>query len=282
LEWDNQIHSLAAALKSCWAFNAVSPTNLKEISISSGNLNWLFNNEKAKATGILNGIDNEVWNPKTDKFLDFNLKTSWTSFKQKNKKALLAESKLSTTPPLFSFIGRFAYQKGGDILCTAIRQLLNEGKKASFLILGTGSRELENAVIKLQQDFPKNVLAYIMYNEELAHQIYAGSDFLLMPSRFEPCGLNQMFAMRYATLPVVHSIGGLIDTVTDIDDDGTGIRFDKPEPDFLAKAIERGIELYKNKKELNNLRMVAGKKDFSWTRSVKEYKKEYLKLLNKK
>lgn len=279
LEWDNQIHSLAAALKSCWGFNAVSPTYLEEIAVSSGNLNWLFHNEKEKGTGIINGIDNEVWNPKSDKFLAAHYKTSWTSFKQKNKKALLAESELSTTLPLFSFIGRFAYQKGGDILCDAIRKLLKEGKKANFLILGTGSKELENAVTKLQQDFPKNVLAHVMYNEELAHQIYAGSDFLLMPSRFEPCGLNQMFAMRYATLPVVHSTGGLIDTVTDIDDDGTGIRFDKPTPDFLAKAIERGIDLYKNKKKLKNLRAAAAGIDFSWTRSVLEYKKQYLKLI---
>ena len=88
LEWDNQIHSLAAALKSCWGFNAVSPTYLKEIAVSSGNLNWLFQNEKEKSTGIINGIDNEVWNPKTDAFLAFNLKKSWSSFKQKNKKAL--------------------------------------------------------------------------------------------------------------------------------------------------------------------------------------------------
>lgn len=279
LDWDSQIHSLATAIKCCWGFNTVSPTYLKEISHSMGNLSWLFNNEKAKSTGILNGIDNELWNPKADKYLKIELKKSWDSFKNNNKKKVLENSKLSPQLPLFGFIGRFAHQKGADILCGAIQGILHKTKNANFIILGTGDRALEEAVQQLEYNFPENVLSFIMYNEELAHQIYAASDFLLMPSRFEPCGLNQMFAMRFGTLPIVHSTGGLVDTVIDMDDEGTGIRFDEPKVSALENAMVRGLHLYDDKKRFKNIRLVAANKDFSWKRSLLAYKNEYLKLL---
>lgn len=280
LDWDGTIHSLSAALKSSWGFNTVSPNYLNEIAVSSGSLNWLFHNEKAKSKGILNGIDNELWDPKTDELLDIPLKKSWDTFKKKNKEALLNQSALSPKRPLFGFIGRFATQKGADILCWAIRTILHQTRDANFVILGTGAKDLEQEVWNLSQEFPENVLPYITYNEALAHKIYASCDFLLMPSRFEPCGLNQMFAMRYGTLPIVHATGGLVDTVTDIEEGGTGIQFNTPEVLPLVKAIQRGVDLHKDEKQLKAIRQKATEQDFSWTRSVLEYKEAYLKLLN--
>ncbi|NNE25510.1 MAG: glycogen synthase, partial [Saprospiraceae bacterium] len=245
LDWDHHIHSFATAIKCCWGYSTVSPSYLKEIAHNSGNLNWLYDHTKDKARGILNGIDTAFWNPKKDSFLDQVLKRSWKVFKTKNKEALCLRYGLDKQAPLFSFIGRLAYQKGADILTEAISNVLAQNTNATFIVLGSGSHELETAFRELEYNFGGRVKALIMYNEEVAHTIYAGSDYLLMPSRFEPCGLNQMFAMRYGTIPVVHSTGGLVDTVTDVAQGGCGIRFDEADFVHLRDAILRAVDFYK-------------------------------------
>lgn len=280
LDWDNHIHSFATGIKNCWAYNAVSPSYLKEIGLNSGNLNWLFDNTSSKAYGILNGIDTNTWDPKSDSFIDHHLKRSWSVFKRKNKEALCKTYKLSKAGPLFSFIGRLAGQKGADILSDTIKIILNENSDCSFIVLGSGDKRLENQLINLEKEFPGKVKALIMYNEAVAHKIYAGSDFLLMPSRFEPCGLNQMFSMRYGTIPIVRSTGGLIDSVEDIQKKGTGIRFNEANTVDLKHAIFRGIELYNDSDTFNEVIKRATVQDFSWENSIKEYKRAYLKLLN--
>ena len=148
------------------------------------------------------------------------LKRSPGVFKSSNKKCLAADHCFRHSKCLVSFIGRFAYEKGADLLPGAIRRYLKGDNSMQFFILGSGDRSIEEAVLQLQKDFPDNVVSVIAYNEALAHRIYAASDFILMPSRFEPCGLNQMYAMRYGTVPVVRHTGGLIDTVPDIGNDG--------------------------------------------------------------
>ena len=282
LDWDHHIHSFATGIKCCWGYSTVSPSYLDEIAHNSGNLNWLYDHTKEKSRGILNGIDTAFWNPKTDPFLDQVLKRSWKVFKSKNKEALCKRYGLNKSSPLFSFIGRLAYQKGADIITESISNILAQDKDACFVVLGSGSHELESAFRNLENSFPGKVKALIMYNEEVAHTIYAGSDFLLMPSRFEPCGLNQMFAMRYGTIPVVHSTGGLIDTVTDIDQGGFGIRFNAADFVHLRDAILRGISFYEDADRFVKTREEATKVDFSWNNSIRIYKEEYQKIINKK
>ncbi len=280
LDWDDHIHSFATGIKNCWAYSTVSPSYLKEISTNSGNLNWLFSNTKDKSRGILNGIDNETWNPATDPLIGHHLKRSWSVFKSKNKAAFCKEYKIDIKAPIFSFIGRFAYQKGADILAQTIESILSETKNINFVILGNGDKNLENQFQKLKGKYTSNVHAFIMYDETLSHKIYAASDFLIMPSRFEPCGLNQMFAYRYATIPIVRSTGGLIDTVDDIDNGGCGIRFENPNVIDLKTAITRALTLYSDPEETEKIRLKSKELDFSWLASIKLYKEEYLKLLN--
>lgn len=280
LDWDHHIHSFASAVRCCWGYNAVSPSYLEEISRNSGNLNWLFENTSDKAAGILNGIDIKAWNPANDPMLDFHLKKSWKAFKKKNKDQLCNIYGLKKSWPLFSFIGRFAYQKGADLLAEAIEMVLAGGKKSSFIILGSGSRELEQRIQELESAFPDNVKALIMYNEAVARKIYAGSDFLLMPSRFEPCGLNQMFAYRYGTIPVVRSTGGLIDSVVDIDKGGAGIRFENTNAIDLRDAVYRACSLFEETKKFEQVRSDAVEENYSWERSLHLYKDEYKKILD--
>ena len=279
LDWDHHIHSFASAIRCCWGYNAVSPSYLEEISSNSGNLNWLFEHTREKASGILNGIDVRSWDPATDPMLDFHLKRSWKVFKKKNKDQLCIKYNLKKSWPLFSFIGRFAYQKGADLLAEAIEMILSSHKKTSFVILGSGSHELENKIQTLESRYSMNVKALIMYNEALARKIYAASDFLVMPSRFEPCGLNQMFAYRYGSIPVVRATGGLIDSVTDVDQGGAGICFDAPNAIELRDAIFRAASLYKEMDKFEVVRTRTIKEDFSWERSLHLYKNEYNKIL---
>jgi starch synthase len=188
---------------------------------------------------------------------------------------------LDKSLPLYCFIGRLAHQKGADILIQAIEILLHGRKaRANFIILGSGELALESALNAVALAHSENVRSLIKYDEKLSHQLYAGSDFLIMPSRFEPCGLNQMFAMRYGTIPIVRATGGLIDSVRDISQDGTGICFDSVLPKVLAKAINRGIAVFRSQKEFKQIRQKAGRQNFSWKRSMKRYAEEYYKLIN--
>ncbi|MBT8189488.1 MAG: glycogen synthase [Saprospiraceae bacterium] len=280
LDWDNHIHSFASAVRCCWGYNTVSPSYLEEISHNSGNLNWLFDNTKDKATGILNGIDINAWDPSNDPMIDFQLKRSWKAFKKKNKDRMCEEFGFKKSWPLFSFIGRFAYQKGADILAESIEMLVGNGENLSFIVLGSGSHELENKISGLESKYPENVKALIMYNEAIAHKIYAASDFIVMPSRFEPCGLNQMFAYRYGAIPLVRSTGGLIDSVTDINQGGAGIRFENANAVDLKESVLRAQALYKTSQKFDEVRANAVKQNFSWERSLHLYKNEYKKILD--
>lgn len=276
LDWDGHIHSLACAVKCAKMVNTVSPSYMEEIKEMDNSLAALFRAESYKCIGIINGIDNDSWDTKTDPLLKFNRKSSWQEFKDNNKRAFASEYGLNPDVPWLSFIGRFSEQKGVDTIPGAISEILGQ-QEAAFIVLGNGSRDIENAVTALET--PGKVKSLIMYNEAVAHQIYAASDFIMMPSRFEPCGLNQMFAMRYGAVPIVRATGGLIDTVTESEENGTGFLFDDCTSEDLAAAIKRGLNVYADEKSFSKLRNRCVRQNFSWEKSAEKYVLEYKKLL---
>ncbi|MBT8233683.1 MAG: glycogen synthase [Saprospiraceae bacterium] len=282
LDWDNMIDPLACGIKCCWQMTTVSPSYMIELLESDGDLKPLFQQEKGKARGLINGIDNDYWNPAMDTMIDANLKKSTRKFKLENKKFLCKKFNLNNKWPIFSFIGRLAFEKGADLIPDTLRKLLKKNQQISIIILGTGMASLEKELAILGKQHTKKLSINIMYDEALAHQIYAGSDFLLMPSRVEPCGLNQMYALRYGTIPIVRSTGGLKDTVRDIKyKNGNGIRFELAESNYFVKAIQRGIRLYENQEKFNQVISNAFNADFSWNASADNYLELYYELVNK-
>ncbi len=282
LDWDGRLNALAAGLKCAWQISTVSPSYLKELQKESHGLEWLFMNERQKSRGILNGIDTDVWDPQADSYLDHHYSAkSFADGKAENKRQLCEGFGLNEERPLISYIGRLAYEKGADLLPDLFGRFLRNGSDVSFVVLGTGDPELHKKFMGMSSRHVGFFDATLDYNEELAHRIYAGSDFLIMPSRVEPCGLNQMYAMRYGTVPIVRSTGGLKDTVVDMGKKkGTGIRFDGFTLQEAAEAIERALKLYGDKEKLESVRKRIMKLDFSWNASAKEYIKMYNHLLN--
>jgi starch synthase len=283
LEWDKCINSLAVAIKCAWAVTTVSPNYLNEINYSANGLESLFNSVGYKSKGILNGIDTEVWDPSTDKMLDKNYSVeNFEEGKQQNKDKLCTLFKLDPTKPLFSFIGRLLEEKGGDLLPEASAKALAENhEEINILILGSGNPEIENQLNGLLLEYKGNYNTFIGYNEELAHLIYAGADFLLMPSRVEPCGLNQMYSLRYGTIPIVRRTGGLKDTVIDFGDNGNGICHDQSSVRDICYSIQRAINLFQDKEHLNAIRKIGMNTDHSWEKACQEYIEVYKLIINK-
>ncbi|UQD56896.1 glycogen synthase [Flavobacterium sp. K5-23] len=283
LEWDNCINSLAVGIKCAWAVTTVSPNYLNEINYSANGLESLFNSVRYKSRGILNGIDIEVWNPKTDEMLAKNYSIKdLVKGKQANKEKLCSQFNLDPSKPLFSFIGRLFDEKGGDLLPKASEIALTDNKEAiNILILGSGNPNIEKELTHLQSVYNGNFNVFIGYNEELAHLIYAGADFILMPSRVEPCGLNQMYSLRYGTIPIVRRTGGLKDTVIDFGDDGNGICHDQASVEDICYSIQRAVNLYKDKTHLNKIRKIGMSTDHSWERVCQEYLDVYNLIINK-
>ena len=282
LEWDNRINSLATAIKCAWAVTTVSPNYLNEINNFAYGLESLFNFVRHKSKGILNGIDMEVWSPAKDKMLERNYSIKdFAKGKQENKEKLCSQFDLDPTKPLFSFIGRLLEEKGADLLPHAAALALSENfKEINILILGSGNTEIENQLSHLLASFKGNYNVFIGYSEKLAHQIYAGSDFLLMPSRVEPCGLNQMYSFRYGTIPIVRRTGGLKDTIIDYEDNGNGICHEQASIADVCYSIQRGVKLYKNKKSLNKIRKIGMNIDHSWESVCQEYIEMYHLIIN--
>ncbi len=272
LDWDNQINPLACGVKCCWKLTTVSPGYMDELRYDSNGLESLFNQEKDKSVGVINGIDTGVWNPATDTRLDTVYKKSIATFKQANKKALAEEFDFDIRLPLVTFIGRLAYEKGAQILPDLFCRYLDKQQDVTFLVLGTGDKNTEKLLTNVQKMYPQNIQVRIGYDESLAHQLYAGSDFLLMPSKVEPCGLNQMYAMRYGTIPIVNNVGGLRDTVIDLQKkDGYGICFQKATVFSAMDAVQRAAGIYQDSKEMKRLQKKVFELDFSWNASAQQY-----------
>jgi starch synthase len=272
LDWGGSINPLASGIKCAWRVTTVSPSYMKELINDANGLESLLKHEQAKCIGILNGIDKEVWNPETDPYLVRNYKISSVQSGQKaNKKWLCDTYNLDFEKPLFAFIGRLVGEKGADLLPEVFRSALKL-ENISILLLGSGSEKVEKELNELKKEFEGSYNAGIGYNERLSHIMYAGADFLLMPSRVEPCGLNQMYALRYGTIPIVRSIGGLKDTIIDIDEEnGFGICHKEVSISEITDAIQRGIELYNNQPKYKHVRKQIMSIDHSWNASAKEY-----------
>ena len=273
LDWKGSINPLASAIKCAWRVTTVSPSYLDEISYKANGLEDLLAQERGKCVGILNGIDNDVWNPKTDPMLDknFDIKTVEAG-KKANKEALCRVFNLDPQKPLFTFIGRLVGEKGADLLPEIFyNALIQSNGEINVLLLGSGDPQVEGRLAQLTSVFPGSYNAYIGYNEVLSHQVYAGGDFLLMPSRVEPCGLNQMYALRYGTIPVVRRIGGLKDTVIDIGDGGFGICHDQTSVWDVGDAIGRACELYLDTKRVKEIRKFSMQIDHSWDKAAQQY-----------
>ena len=283
LNWDTCINSLATSIKCSKKFTTVSPSYLEELSQKSSGLERLFKEQKQKGLGIINGIDTEVWDPEQDHLIykNYSIETLIEG-KEQNKKQLCESFGLEPQKPLFIFIGRLVTEKGADLLAETINTSLESFKdQLNILVLGSGNPITEKELSKIKSKHSKHYGLHIGYNEELAHQMYAGADFLLMPSRVEPCGLNQLYALRYGTIPIVHKTGGLKDTVIDIENKkGYGLSFETLSIENIIHSIERAISLYANREMLVKTRKKMMGLNFSWDKSSKEYIKLYENLLS--
>ncbi|MCC5914990.1 MAG: glycogen synthase [Balneolaceae bacterium] len=277
LDWDGALNSLAAGIKSAWRVTTVSEGYMEELLDHCHGLEFLLRHEKEKTAGILNGIDSDVWDPATDSMLEKNYKASTLkSGKKANKKALCKQFDLDEKKPLFAFIGRLVREKAADMLPNLIRECNEKGVEACFLVLGTGDPALHDLFSKLKSSHVGYFDARLEYNEKLAHLIYAGSDFLLMPSRVEPCGLNQLYSMRYGTIPLVRKTGGLADTVKDISEkDGYGLVFGPFDQSAAFEALKRGVELFSEKQFFDKTRRYIMELDFSWQSAAGKYVELY-------
>jgi starch synthase len=279
LDWDKLINPLASAIKCAWKVTTVSTSYLKELRYDANGVQNLIQYEAGKSVGILNGIDADVWDPSKDTMIAKNYDDHLVKEgKRKNKKELCGMFGLDPEKPLITFIGRLVGEKAADILPDAIRSsIYHHHGAANFLVLGSGEPEVENRLEEVKHQFSGYVSTYIGYNETLSHLMYAGADFLLMPSRVEPCGLNQMYALRYGTVPMVRSTGGLKDTVRDFGEwQGYGIRFNHATVGDVTYSIGRAIDLYTNKRDLYTwMRSYMMHIDHSWDASAGEYIKVY-------
>ena len=279
MDWNGMINPLAAALKCSWKVTTVSYSYLEELRHTAAGLENLFEYEKGKCVGILNGIDTDVWNPATDAYLLHHYDSNNVQEgKRKNKEELCRQFGLDPERPLCCFIGRLVGEKAADLLPAAIGDIVfhNQGK-ISFLVLGSGEPDTEARLEQLKDPLRGSYNVYLGYQEALSHLLYAGADFLLMPSRVEPCGLNQLYALRYGTMPLVRNVGGLRDTVTDIGDPGGfGIRFNEASVWDISTSVRRAIDLYyHNKDHFNYLQATMMSIDHSWNKAAGLYLELY-------
>ncbi len=270
------------------AITTVSPTYAKEICTPAygyGMENVLAA-RSYKLSGILNGIDMDTWNPESDPYLSthYSIKEI-NSGKQANKEALLKEfgakiTKKLLAAPLLGMVSRLVEQKGVDLVLNIIPYLLQK-TSANFIIAGSGNAHYEAHLHQLAADNPQRVFVYTGYSESRAHLLEAGSDIFLMPSRYEPCGLNQMYSLRYGTLPIVNLTGGLADTVIDAtakniaNDTATGFVFQDGLLTGLEEAILRALSIYAKPEQWQQLQQTAMQQDFSWDQSARKYLQLY-------
>lgn len=277
LEYYDRVNLLKGGIVFSSAVTTVSPTYAKEITTAEHGhgLDGVLRKYRNKLYGILNGIDYEVWNPETDRHIYANYCVYTAAKKRENKTRFLQETGLyGEDRPLFIFIGRLAQQKGVDLIASAVEEFAR--RDANFAILGSGDRSYNEFFASIQGRYP-NIYVKIGYDEPLSRKMYASADFLLMPSLFEPCGLNQMIAMRYGTLVVARATGGLRDTVVDISNsDGYGILFENYDRDSLVGAVDRAIDLYRNShRRFTDLQRAVMTFDFSLDSQASKYIKLY-------
>lgn len=276
---------MQGALKYVEKITTVSPSYADEICTKyfGEGLDWLFNERRDRLVGILNGIDDKTLDPENDKALAAPFNSENLEGKAKCKEALQKELGLEVNPnvPLFAIISRLTEQKGMDLV-TYNLPMFADGKM-QLVVLGTGDSQYEEAFAYYAEKYPRSIACALKFDEALSHRIYAGSDAFLMPSKFEPCGLSQLMAMRYGCLPIVRETGGLKDTVAPFNKytkEGTGFSFANYNAHELKEQIGRAYDLYTNdKKTWDSVVVQAMQKDYSWKQSAKEYRKLYSSLV---
>ena len=280
VEFYKQLNCLKAGIAFADALTTVSPRYAREIMTEEFGcgLDGFLRKRQERLFGILNGVDHEEWNTLHDPFLKHAYSAARLAGKKKNKIGLQKELSLpvAADAPLFGTITRLAEQKGVDIQLGALEEMLSAD--IQFVLIGSGSAAYERAYLDLARRFPSQVAVRIGYDEGLSHRIEAGCDFYLMPSWFEPSGLNQMYSLRYGAIPVVRAVGGLDDSVVDCSQDAkraNGIKFREYSARALAKAMRKALALYQQPDWLRRYRQNAMKTDFSWKQTVGEYLKVY-------
>ena len=284
LEFFGKINFLKGGIVYSDTVSTVSPTYAKEIQVDEemgAGLQGVLSGRASDLFGILNGIDYDVWNPETDKLIPENYTAGNLSGKAKCKKALQKEAGLKASPkvPLIGVITRLADQKGLDLIAEVIDELMEED--VQFVLLGTGQEKYHKLFKEVRKRYPRKAGIFLTFDNRLAHLIEAGSDMFLMPSRYEPCGLNQMYSLKYGTVPVVRATGGLADTITDATPEaieaGTanGFSFEPYESDDLLDVIRRALAAYSNREVWAGIVATGMRQDWSWARSAGEYVKLY-------
>jgi len=277
LEFYGKLSFLKAGLRYADLLTTVSPTYAREIQgpeLGFG-LDGLLRQRSADLVGILNGIDTETWNPARDPLIAARYDTARLDAKAANKAALQRAFGLPAAPdaPLAAMASRLVPQKGADLVPGAAREIVRRG--AQLALLGTGERELEDVWRALAARHPRHVAARIAFDERLAHLVEAGADLFLMPSRFEPCGLNQFYSMRYGTLPLVRRTGGLADSVSE----QTGFLFDEPSAQAFGAALGRALDAWHDRAAWRALQRAGMARDFGWQGPARAYLAAYRRAL---
>jgi starch synthase len=284
IESDGGVSFMKAGISFTDIINTVSNTYAHEILTPEygAGLESALQKRKDDLYGILNGVDYNIWNPETDKQVPYHYTINDLSGKYLNKKYLLNHFGITADEniPLIGIVSRMVQQKGFDIFADAINELMS--LDAQWIILGNGEDKFEELFRKLSNLFPDKVGTYIGYNNELSHLIEAGADMFLMTSRYEPCGLNQIYSLKYGTVPIVRKTGGLADTVKDWDEqnhygfkDGNGFSFYDYTGYALYKSVERAVNVFKHKDIWKKIQTNGMKLDFSWSRSAEKYLEVY-------
>ena len=276
LEFHGRLSFLKAGLTQAHALTTVSPTYAREIQSAEFGcgLDGLLRHRNGALTGVLNGIDTETWDPAADPLLAQRYDAASLEKKQANKAALRRRLNLEASEePLIGFVGRLTQQKGADLIAAAMPELA--ALPAQLALLGRGERAIEGALTAAAARHPGRVSLAVGFDEELAHLIEAGADLFLMPSRFEPCGLNQMYSQRYGTPPVVRATGGLADTVVDGE---TGFLFERAEPGALVAAVRRALAAWREPARWREIQRAGMRRDFSWAAAARRYADLYSRL----
>jgi starch synthase len=284
VEHNGAVSFMKAGISFADIINTVSNTYAHEILTPEygAGMETVLHQRKDDLYGILNGADYDVWNPETDKHIPYHFTANDLTGKYLNKKYLLDH--FGMTPdenvPLIGIVSRMVLQKGFDIFSDSLNQLMD--LNAQWIILGSGEDRFENLFRWLSNQLPDKVGAYVGYNNELSHLVEAGADLFLMPSRYEPCGLNQIYSLKYGTVPIVRKTGGLADTVKDWDEqnhyglkDGNGFSFYDYSGFALFKSVERAVNTFKHKNIWKKIQTNGMKSDYSWTRSAEKYVELY-------
>jgi starch synthase len=283
VEYLNQMSFIKGGIVFSDWITTVSPTYSREIQTSDlgCGLEGLLQHRSDRLVGILNGIDYDEWNPNTDPYIDFNYNADSLHGKLRNKMACMERWSLQgdEKAPLFGFVGRLVDQKGIDLLVAALPELLTDGYP--FVVLGMGDPVLERKLQEIARAYPGRMHVRVGYDEKMSHQIEAAADIFVMPSRFEPCGLNQMYSMHYGTVPIVSKTGGLADTVVPasarnlVNKTATGFTFTKFTANALTKTIHHGAKLFGDEQAWRALMLAGMRKDFSWHQSAHAYLELY-------